>query len=146
MLFAVVLFSALLGAHALAPRLMAPGQVVRQTSFLPASLLTPVLAFFGLGFAPPAPMDTTSGGIATGIKRSGLAILAVLTVVFGVTAWLTGVPVARSAAVAALVLATSALVPVSPLDGAELSLRRSSEIAVTIVIGAATLLVASGAI
>ena len=146
LLFAVALFSAILAAHALAPRLMSPDRSIRQTSFVPASLLTPGLALFGLGFTPPAPMADDDTEVPTATRRSGVAVLAALTVALGFAAWATGVPAARSGAVAALLLASSALIPVNPLDGARLSLERRWEIGVACALGAATVLYAAGLI
>ena len=146
LLFAVALFSAILAAHALAPRLMSPDRSIRQTSFVPASLLTPGLALFGLGFTPPAPMADDDTEVPTATRRSGVAVLAALTVALGFAAWATGVPAARSGAVAALLLASSALIPVNPLDGARLSLGRRWEIGVACALGTATVLYAAGLI
>jgi len=84
--------------------------------------------------------------VPTATRRSGVAVLAALTVALGFAAWATGVPAARSGAVAALLLASSALIPVNPLDGARLSLGRRWEIGVACALGTATVLYAAGLI
>lgn len=144
LIFVVGIGLALLGAHSLAPRVLSGQVTIRQTSFLPASMLTVGLAAVGLGFAPPAPIANTDHEVSVTARRSGIALLCLLTLVFGLAARKSAVPVARASATSALLLASSALVPVPPLDGARLGLQRSVELAVAVTAAAVTALLASG--
>ena len=142
LLFALMLFPALLGAHALALRLKGDGSTVKQKSSVPASLLSAFLVPLGMGFTPPAPLADPSD-VDLAVRRSGVVALGLLTVLLGAVAWSSSVPVARDGALAALLITSSALVPVAPLDGAGLSLNRTREIAVTVALGLATVLFAA---
>jgi len=142
LLFALMLFPALLGAHALALRLRGGESTVKQKSSVPASLLSALLVPLGMGFTPPAPLADPSD-VDMAVRRSGVVALGLLTVLLGAVAWSSSVPVARAAALAALLITSSALVPVAPLDGAGLSLNRTREVAVTVALGMATVLFAA---
>lgn len=145
LLFALMLSTALLGAHALAVRLTSRRSLVRQESSVPASLLSALLAPLGMGFAPPAPV-AHNHEVDIAARRSGVVVLGLLTALLGVAAWWSGVPVARSGALAALLITSSALVPVAPLDGAGLALSRTRELAVTLALCLATVLFAASVV
>lgn len=145
LLFALMLFPALLGAHALAIRLTSRRSPVRQESSVPASLLSGLLAPLGMGFAPPAPLAHNQE-VDIAARRSGVVVLGLLTALLGVAVWWSGVPVARSGALAALLITSSALVPVAPLDGAGLALSRTRELAVTLALCMATVLFAASVV
>ncbi|MDR1119272.1 MAG: tetratricopeptide repeat protein [Bifidobacteriaceae bacterium] len=133
--------AALLGWHALAPRLLKAGRGLAHRSFPLASLVTAVLAPFGLGFTPPAPL---AGGddspVAT--RRAGVAALGAVTVLFAAVAAATAVPTARAAAVAGVLVVSSAMIPFHPLDGARIQARRWAEVAIMAALLAATAAVA----
>jgi len=137
---------ALLLLHAMVPRLPAKNWPVRHVSFPPASLVTILLTPFGLGFAPPAPL-ATSMPVANDstpylIRRIGLIAIGAATLLYAAGAWITAVPTARTATTMGLVLVSSALVPVNPLDGARLGLNRWIDLLVTLCLIAATVLFA----
>ncbi|MCL2785292.1 MAG: tetratricopeptide repeat protein [Propionibacteriaceae bacterium] len=62
----------LLGLHLSAPHLIAQSSPVRHRSFLPGSVTTAILAPFGLGFVPPAPLEPSDGET---VLTTGAAIL-----------------------------------------------------------------------
>jgi hypothetical protein len=132
----------LFGLHALVPRI-ASGGGVRRSSFPPASLLTVLLAPFGVCFAPPAPL-LTSGEIIEStprlVRRLGVIVIAATAVLFGIGAWFTAVPIARTATTAALIIVGSALTPVSPLDGARMNLKKWVDHTITVAMTATTVL------
>jgi tetratricopeptide (TPR) repeat protein len=138
--------AALLAAHALAPRLLQSTPAATHASFLPASLVTVLLAPFGLGFAPPAPLTTTEPGPALAARRAGVTVLGAAALLYCGVAWATGVPVARAGATAGLLILSSALVPISPLDGAHLGLKKWTDWAITLALAAFTVLFALGII
>jgi tetratricopeptide (TPR) repeat protein/Zn-dependent protease len=133
-----------LAAHALAPRLSRTVTRIRHASTLPASLVTIVLAVFGLGFAPPAPLVSPDETTPASIRRSGALALGLLAVAYALVAWQTAVPIARASATAGLLLVSSALLPVPPLDGSQLRLGRWLDLGITIVLVAGTGLLAVG--
>ena len=137
-------FAALLTIHSLAPR-FATTLAEPHTSVLPASLITVVLAPFGIAFTPPAPL-VDDDGIPLWARRSGVTALAAVAAVFCLVAWITAVPLIRAAATGCLVLVTSALVPVRPLDGSRLDLRRWMDWAITIALSTFTVLFALGVV
>ena len=138
-------FAALFALHATAPRLVSRGIPQPHSSVLPASLITLILTPFGLGFAPPAPLvDDRSRSLVA--RRSGVFILALIGIVFCVVAGITSVPVIRAATVGCLILLTSALIPIKPLDGSQLDLKRWVGWIVTIAMGTYTVLFALGMI
>jgi hypothetical protein len=116
----------------------------RHVSFLPASFVTLILAPFGLGFAPPPPLADT--GATAAVRRSGVIVLGVVALTYCLSAWTTAVPVARTCATAALILLSSALVPITPLDGAHLGLKKWADLAITLALAVFTLLFALGVI
>jgi Zn-dependent protease len=59
-------------------------------------------------------------------------------------AWATGVPLTRASATAGLLLLSSALVPVTPLDGAHLGLRKWADWTITLALAGFTVLFALG--
>jgi len=137
-------FASLLAVHAVAPALASQQTPLRHTSFLPASLVTLILAPFGLGFAPPAPLADEQGSTPTKVLRSGLIVLAIAAVLFCCSSAITAVPLVRSAATGALVLVSSALVPVTPLDGSHLNLKPWANWTITVVIITLAVLFALG--
>jgi tetratricopeptide (TPR) repeat protein len=147
-IWCAVVATTLLASHALAPRLVRANGFIRQASCWPASVLTLGLAALGLGFAPPAPLadSDSTGPIPLFVRRSGVLVLGLVAVAFCGVAWLTAVPVARSSATAALLLVSSALLPVSPLDGARLGLGRWLELSITLTLGVGAGLLAVGLI
>ncbi len=140
-----VLIAAALALHAILPRLMT-AEPIRQGSFLPGSFITAGLAFVGVGFAPPAPFATTDNTLSARAHRIAIVALALVVVTYGVAAWMTGVPTARSLALAAMVLISSAMLPIPPLDGSGLGLRRWFEVLASMVVGAGTVALALGVV
>ncbi|MDR0593569.1 MAG: tetratricopeptide repeat protein [Bifidobacteriaceae bacterium] len=131
----------LLGWHALAPRFLAAGRAARHRSFPLASLVTAALAPFGLGFAPPAPLaDDAAQPVSA--RRAGIAAVGLATMVFAAVAVATAVPTARAAAVAGVLIISSAMVPFHPLDGARIQAKKWAEWAITLTLLAATAAVA----
>ncbi|MDR0783910.1 MAG: tetratricopeptide repeat protein, partial [Propionibacteriaceae bacterium] len=136
--------AAILSLHAFTPHLTSR-LPVRHTSYPPGSLMTLIGLPFGVGFAPPAPLVGTGvnglGVVSSRIvARVGVATVGLLAVLFALGAGLTGVPTARTATTLALILAGSALTPIPPLDGSTVKLNRGADLAVTIVMIAATIL------
>ena len=89
--FLLVLLSALLAAHALAPRLLSPGTPLRQASFVPASVIAVLLALPGLGFGAAGPIAEDANALGVAVRTAGVVVLGVVTVVLGVVAWATAV-------------------------------------------------------
>jgi len=133
---------ALLGWHALMPRYADRPAPAKHASWLPASVATLILAPFGLGFTPPAPL--TSGEVSVKASRAGLIGVAAVTCVLAATAIATSVPVARSGAIAGLLIVSSALVPIFPLDGARLGFGRWVSLGITVALIAGTVATALG--
>jgi tetratricopeptide (TPR) repeat protein len=131
----------LLGWHALAPKLLRAGREVSHRSFPLGSLVTAILAPFGLGFTPPAPVAGGDEG-PVAARRAGVVALGVVTVLFAVVAVATAVPTARAASVAGVLVVSSAMIPFHPLDGARIQTRRWAEVAITTLLLAATAAVA----
>jgi len=143
--FCAAVGSALLLLHAMVPRLQAKDWQVRHVSFPSASLVTVLLTPFGLGFAPPAPLATMTSAVDTTpiwVRRVGLIAVGAATLLYAAGAWITAVPTARTATTIGLVLVSSALVPVNPLDGARLGLKRWIDLSITASLLAATILFA----
>jgi len=143
----MVICAALLLSHMLAPGLA--GQryydepvVVSHSSFLPASLVTLVTAPLGFGFAPPAPIAETDYQDPLSMNRAGIAIVSAAGLLYAAAAWYTGVPIARIAAMMCLILVASAFLPIRPLDGSILGLRRWITWALTIIMLGFTMLFA----
>jgi tetratricopeptide (TPR) repeat protein len=135
---------ALLGLHALVPRFVGAGEL-RNVTWLPASLLTVLLSLVGLGFAPPAPLVDADGVEEAAVARNhrvAILGLAVVTLVLGGVAVATAVPVARANAIMALILLSSALIPVHPLDGAHLGFNRKVDLGVTAALALGTVCIA----
>ena len=144
--------ASLLGLHAFTAHLIARAEPVRHRSFPAASLVTLLLAPFGLGFTPPAPLaakqtpaeDTsaTTDWTPVWIRRIGLITIGAAVLLFATGAWLTAVPAARTATTVTLTLISSALLPVHPLDGARLGVRKWIDLAISAALIAATILFA----
>ena len=141
--FVGILCLALLGWHAVTPRL-APGvSGTKHASWLPASAATLVLAPFGLGFAPPAPVEETELASTKTIRVGVLALAGVTLALAGIAAG-TAVPVTRAAAIAGLIMVSSALVPITPLDGARWGLGRLVSLGATLALAVGTIAVTLG--
>lgn len=80
------------------------------------------------------------------VRRSGVAVVGAVVVAFGVAATLTAVPATRTTAIAGLLVVSSALVPVHRLDGARLNLGRGLEVLVSLLVSAASVLLALGVV
>ena len=126
--FGMIVCAALLVAHMVAPslviRLNQPTTQPHHVSFLPASLITIITAPFGLGFAPPAPLQETNDDGPLNMYRAGITTIAAAGVLYAVAAWFTGVPTAHATAMMTLILIASAFLPIKPLDGSNLKLHR----------------------
>jgi tetratricopeptide (TPR) repeat protein len=133
---------ALLGLHTVIPHILSDTPASDHTSSLPASVVTAVLAPFGLGFAPPAPLAGVNDQAPTKVRWAGPISLAAMSVVFAGLAIATGVPITRALAMGALLVLSSALVPVHPLDGSRIDLGRWADLAVTLALAGGTILIA----
>ena len=76
------------------------------------------------------------------MRRIGLIAVGGATLLYAAGAWITAVPTARTATTIGLVLVSSALVPINPLDGARLGLNRWIDLLITACLIAATVLFA----
>jgi len=133
---------ALLGWHEVMPWYVNQDAPTKHVSWLPASAATLVLAPFGLGFTPPAPL--AGDGVSVKVSRAGLVAVAAVTCVLAGAAIATSVPVARAGSMAGLLVVSSALVPIFPLDGARLSLGRWVSLGVTGFLAVGTVATALG--
>ena|GEM_PF-3371943 len=142
---------ALLALHSFLPKLAQPSMAgyptptINHESSPAASAITLLLAPFGLGFAPPAPMKTHQGlytdptnpqhdWAPVMVRRMGVIGVGTATLLVGVVASFTAVPLARVATLMGIILLSSALVPVNPLDGARLGLKRWIELVLTVLL------------
>ncbi|MDR1355108.1 MAG: hypothetical protein LBJ43_02380 [Propionibacteriaceae bacterium] len=138
------LATVLLGLHAFAPSLMSTVPL-RNVAWPSASLLTGLLAVVGLGFAPPPPFieaeDVTPVMVARN-HRIAIIAVGVVAVLLSVIAIVTAVPMARANAIIALILVSSALLPVHPMDGAQVNFNRLSDLGITVALAGGTASVA----
>lgn len=134
---------ALLGLHLLvAGGALTDGWPARAT-WVPAVGLTTILAVFGLGFAPP-PVVRDDSHVATKPIRLASLALGVATALYVVTALVTAAPATSAIAASGLVVISSALMPIRPLDGAWLSLRRGGELASSAALAGGAVIFALG--
>lgn len=143
--FVLLVVFAVLALHSAATHNFGTTESVRQRSMPAATLLGLALAPLGLGFAPAAPVEQVDRSNPK-THRAATAALTIMAVITGTVAVLTPVPLARGAALAAILILSSSLVPVRPLDGAGLGFRRLLELAVSVgmaatALGVATLIV-----
>jgi tetratricopeptide (TPR) repeat protein len=141
------LLAALAVAGALGLHLLTTGSVSASTtgrsSWPLASVVTGSLAPFGFGFAPPPVLRDESNARVLRV-RIGALVLGGLATMYLALAWATSLPLASLLASAALLITSSALVPVRPLDGAWLSLKKVPEVLITVALAGATLVTGMG--
>jgi cellulose synthase operon protein C len=114
------------------------GAPVRQSSWLPSIALGGVLTGFGLAFAPLPVVQGSPGRWL--VRWLGTLLLGGVTLVLLLLGWRTGVPVTRAASASALVMISSTLVPVKPLDGAYLTNRLANLLVTIALAGVSALL------
>jgi hypothetical protein len=132
----------LIGTHIVVSRIgTGRSQDTVRASWMPASVVTAALAFALVGFTP-SPVLRDGVADRRRIARMGAATLAFAVVCYFVVARTTGAPIASVAAETSLLVLASTLVPVHPLDGSALELRRSTETVITFALAGAAVLLA----
>lgn len=131
----------LFGIHLVVSRIAGDrlSPVVRTTS-VPATALAGILTSVGVGFTPPPVVR--DGRAPVRAVRVAAVVLGVVAVLAFVVSRVTGAPVASVAAGASLLVASSTLVPVHPIDGALLGLGRWRDAAVTLGLAVGTVVTA----
>ncbi|WP_315092773.1 tetratricopeptide repeat protein [uncultured Cellulomonas sp.] len=138
---ALALILGLFGTHMVVSRIAGGRQdpIVRSTS-VPATTLAGLLTAVGVGFTPPPVVQDGIARVrAVRVAAAALGLIAVLSFVVSRT---TGAPLASVAAGASLLVASSTLVPVNPIDGALLGLGKWREAAITLVLAVGTVILA----